>query len=218
MAGVLIVFEGIDGSGKTTAISKAAEAIAKKSKKFDHILITKEPTYKSEAGKNVRQLLQQDGDPRKDAELFMQLYISDRREHLANHINPALQKNYVVLCDRFKHSTMAFQQEQGIPIEKLIKEHEGMTVPDLTIIFDLPAEVAFQRAHGRTDGKETEKKFEHLDFMKKLRENYLKLPILLQKEKIVIINANQTPEKVAEELFSKIGESKVLEKLETLEK
>ena len=221
MAGVFIVLEGIDGCGKTSALFKIAEKIANQSKKYDHILIkrydhilvTREPTYSNDAGRKARELLKKDSDPKKNAEECLRLYVEDRKEHLKKDIIPALEKNYVVLCDRFKYSTMAFQKEQGIPIQKIISLHEGMPSPDLTLILDLPAEVAFDRTNKRTE-EVKEKKFEHLDFMKKLRNNYLEIPKLLQDEKIEIIKADQDREKVADDIFKKIIDLKILEKLE----
>src|SRR3989338_1791393 len=142
--GIFIVIEGIDGAGKGTTMMRLQEYIMGRSKKYDHVLLTREPTY-GPIGSKARELEKSEADPYKNAKLCLQLYTQDRKWHGEEHIEPALEKGYVVLCDRHKHSTYAFQQVQGISLEEIHAEHDGIVVPDLTIILDLDVELALSR-------------------------------------------------------------------------
>lgn len=186
MAGKFIVFEGLDGSGKGTMLALTADYIFNSRKEFDKLLLTREPTS-SAVGNHIRKILAKDLDPMSKAKQLLQLYLDDRKEHLEKVIKPAIQKNVLVLCDRYKHSTLCYQQTQGIPFEKIQKLHEKMLVPDLTIILDVPPAIALERIAGDRTGIE---KFEKDFFLSELRENYKRLPEKLSKENIKIIDAS----------------------------
>ena len=158
--GKLIVFEGIDGCGKSTH----AEKLAKWLKKEGHdVLHTKEPS-KGPIGILLRQYLKMDAPPRVDALLFT----ADRAEHLKNEINPALEEGKIVLCERYIYSTIAYQAAQGLEWEWLVDLNSFATKPDLTILLDLRPDIAVKRTT-------TEEKFEELNVLKKVRQNYNKL-------------------------------------------
>lgn len=102
MKGKFFVFEGVDGSGKSTTIEKVAENLTNKG--YD-VFITGEPTYR-EIGKCFRDLALHKGiDPL--TELY--LICADRNEHILKDINPAIEQGKIVLCDRFYMSTIAYQ-------------------------------------------------------------------------------------------------------------
>ena len=195
MQGKFVVFEGIDGSGKGTILVRTAEWLFNSSKEFDKILITREPTF-SGAGKQVRKMLQSDQEPLSKAKRLLQLYLEDRKEHLERVIKPALQLGSIVLCDRYKYSTICYQQAQGIPVEKIISLHERMLVPDLVLVLDVEPRIALQRIRLSRSSIE---KFEKGFFLEELRENYLALKKLLPKEPIRVIDASAS----IEETFSK---------------
>ncbi|MFH1246835.1 MAG: dTMP kinase, partial [Candidatus Micrarchaeota archaeon] len=188
MKGVFIVVEGIDGSGKGYAMMRLQEYITGKSKKYDHVLLTREPTNSLD-GQKLREILASEKDSQSSARQCMELFIKDRTNHVENDIKPALEKGYVVLCDRYKYSTMAFQASQGIPLEELIAAQTHLPAPDLVFLLDLPIDAAFQRMSSR-DGKE---KFENKEFSEKVRENYLKLTKILP-DPIVVIDASKSKE------------------------
>ncbi len=195
MQGKFVVFEGIDGSGKGTILARTAEWLFNSSKEFDKILITREPTF-SGAGKQVRKMLRSDQEPLSKAKRLLQLYLEDRKEHLDRVIKPALQLGSIVLCDRYKYSTICYQQAQGIPVEKIISLHERMLVPDLVLVLDVEPRIALQRIRLSRSSIE---KFEKGFFLEELRENYLALKKLLPKEPIRVIDASAS----IEETFSK---------------
>ncbi|MFH0713413.1 MAG: dTMP kinase [Candidatus Micrarchaeota archaeon] len=197
MKGIFIVVEGIDGSGKGYMMMRLQEYITGRSKKYDHVLLTREPTN-SNIGQKMREILVKESDPTTGARKCLDLYVSDRKQHLENHILPALEKGYVVLCDRYKYSTMAFQAAQGLPLEELIELQKDFRTPDLTLILDLPTRQAIARIRYR-DWQGSNEKFEDPTFMEKVRMNYLTIAHQL-KDPIEIINAGV--EKV--EMFNQV--------------
>jgi dTMP kinase len=193
--GLWICFEGLDGSGKGTMLSLTAEFLFNNFKEFD-IILTREPTF-SAFGKQIRKLLLEDKTPMSNAKQLLQLYLDDRKEHLEKVIKPALQKNSIVLCDRYKYSTIVYQQAQGIEVEKIINLHERMLVPDITFILDVSPQTALKRIKEQRSSLE---KFEKEFFLEELRQNYLELPKLLPNENLKIIKAEKSKEEVFKEI------------------
>lgn len=188
--GYFIVFEGIDGCGKTTQLLLLAKYIINKDK-YASVCITREP-YKS---REVRKILKRNENPYKEAEKLAKLFVKDRKEHIREVILPSLKKGINVLCDRYKLSTLVYQSTQGIQIQKLINMHKNMPVPDITFIIDLPADLARKRM--KKEGRKMEQKFEKsIEFQELLRKAYLKMPKILRNEKIFIIDGTKNPEEV----------------------
>ena len=206
MKGVFIAIEGLDGAGKGFVMMRLQEFIMGKSKKYDHLLLTREPTY-GPVGREIRALLAKEKDAFKDGRKFAELYSKDRAWHVKEHIQPALDKGYVVLCDRYKYSTIAFQQTQGLSFKEVFDLNKDFPAPDLTILLDLPAKEALQRISAR-DGKN--EKFEDEKFMEKLRGKYLQLPMLLPDDNLVVIDASKDKETVFSQVKEKLEESGVL--------
>ncbi len=204
MKGVFIAIEGIDGAGKGYAMMRLQEYIMGKSKKYDHVLLTRNPTNSLD-GQKLREILATERDSQSSARQCMELFIRDRTQHMENHIKPALEKGYVVLCDRYKYSTMAFQASQGIPLEELIKAQSHLPTPDLVFLLDLPVEIAGQRMSNR-DGKE---KFENKEFSEKVRQNYLHLAKTLP-DPIIVIDSSKSREEVFTQMQQALEKSGVL--------
>jgi len=193
VSGIFIVFDGGPGSGKGTMIKKTFEHIFGKSKKFDNILVTDEPTN-GPFGIKVRELLQKQKSSTDCAEELFQAFRDDRQWHIENILAPALEKNFVVICDRYKYSSIAYQTVQGTPFEKVFAAHKDFLSPDLTIILDVEPEEALRRISSEKSEKrkESDKHQRELDFVKKIREYFLKLPSLLPNENIKIVDANKS--------------------------
>ncbi len=204
MKGIFIVVEGIDGAGKGYAMLRLQEYIMGRSKKYDHVLLTREPTDSLD-GQKLREILVSEKDAGTGARKCMELFIKDRTQHVEKHVAPCLGKGYVVLCDRYKYSTIAFQAAQGIPLEELIKAQTHLPVPDLVFLLDLPVSVAFKRMSERNANE----KFEHREFSEKVRQNYLKLVEILQ-DPIVVIDSSKSKEEVFNQLRKTIDKSGVL--------
>src|SRR3989344_2991635 len=195
--GLFIVVDGIDGSGKSEIIKLLHNYLFSKNKKY-RILTTREPTN-GKYGNQIREMLRDEKDPQSSSIKLMELFIKDREDHLKNTIEPFLKNSgenelNIVLCDRYYYSTIAFQGAQGLDINELIGKNKNFRKPDVTFILDVDPELALKRIEYRE-----KEKFEKLEFMKKIRENFLKLPSLL-KDNIKIINSNKTLGEVFEDI------------------
>ncbi len=196
ISGKFIVFDGLPGSGKGTQIKKSFEYIFDKDKKFDNILITDEPTQ-GPFGLEIRKLfkLQKTSDDFKD-ELF-DLFVRDRQWHIDNIIKPLIEKNFVILCDRYKYSSIAYQTVQGTSFEKVFSSHKNFLAPDLALIFDVDPDVSLDRiSNAKDDKRKDSDKFREKEFVSNLRKYFLDLPSNLPSENIKIIDANLSIEKV----------------------
>lgn len=190
--GKFIVLEGIDGSGKGSVGKMLASYLYDRAKST-HLFLTREP-YDSPFLAEIRKLLKETSDPKENARQLAELFVKDRKIH-AEVISRHLEEGTHVICDRYKHSTLVFQQAQGLSLNELIKMHDGVLTPDLTIILDVSEEVALKRILG--DSKRTHLEvFERSEFLKKLRGLYLALPGQLPKERIVVVDGDGTPEAV----------------------
>jgi dTMP kinase len=196
--GLFIVFEGIDGSGKTTQSKLLFDFLLKKRKK---VIWTKEPTNGNIGSLLTNKYLKDTDLPFVDALLFA----ADREEHLKTEVIPALNQGKIVISDRYYHSTLAYQQAQGLELKWLLQLNKNFIKPDLTIIIDVEPEIAMVRI--KLDKKrkiEERKKFEKLEFLKKVRKNFLDLPKILKDEKIVVIDGNEEKEKVFKNVLKEI--------------
>ena len=159
MKGKFIVFEGIDGSGKTTQINQLSQWIVNKDiiPENNQLVITREPGG-TNLGKSLRSLLlntSQELSPDSITELL--LYAADRSQHINEIIRPALNKGNWVISDRFCGSTIAYQGYGRKLDIKLIKDLEMIATqgisPDITFLLDIPVEESIKRRINRTDDR-----------------------------------------------------------------
>jgi dTMP kinase len=196
MKGVFIAVEGIDACGKGTIAKRLATEIFE-SDKNNHVFLTREPYQRDWLKKFLSQL-----DPLSQGEQALKLFVEDRTKH-CKMIDANLKKGVIVISDRYKHSTYSYQIAQDIPFEKIHKLHQGLLVPDLTIVIDITAEEAARRMQQDriTDAHAFHKK----EFLAKVRENYLKLKELL-KENIIYIDGNREREAVFADAYKAVQE------------
>ncbi len=146
--GVLIAFEGIDGTGKTTQIALLAEALRQRGLR---VVVTREPTD-GQYGRKIRELYKNRKSVTPEEELT--LFLDDRREHVAQVIGPALASGQVVLTDRYYYSTAAYQGAAGHDPQKIIAANELFApVPDMVIMLEAPVSLGVhrvQRLRGET--------------------------------------------------------------------
>ncbi|KAB0681751.1 dTMP kinase [Aureimonas leprariae] len=149
MSGFFITFEGGEGAGKSTQIARLAERL--RARRMD-VVTTREPGG-SEGAEALRHVLlsgaaRSSGDP----DLEPILFAAARADHVASLIRPALDAGRTVICDRFHDSTRVYQGLAGVDadlIALLEKLAVGITVPNLTIVLDVPAETGVARARER---------------------------------------------------------------------
>lgn len=149
MHGKFITIEGGEGVGKSTQINLLAESLQRAG---IEVVITREPGG-TEAGEEIRKLILEGDQDRWDAVSETLLLYAARRNHVINKINPALKAGKWVLCDRFSDSTMAYQgyaRKFGREnVEVIHNVTLGEFGPDLTLIFDVPFDIAFERIKQR---------------------------------------------------------------------
>lgn len=200
MRGKLITLEGIDGSGKSTVAEKLQKNPEIKTFKP---VFTREPTRGTLTGNAVEKAIQSDTDQL--AELF--LFTADHAEHLAKLIKPALEKGKIVISDRYSDSRYAYQgmtlkTHLENPLEWVKDLHRGWTiVPDLTFLFDIRPEISIERCGKRGE----QSKFEKLEFLRGVREIFLKLAAD-DPERFIVIDASHSPEYIEKEVVKKILE------------
>jgi len=173
-----ITFEGIEGSGKTTQIQMLSNRFEEEG--IDHVL-TREPGGTA-IGDQVRKLVLNPANTDITPACELLLYAAARAQHLEQVIRPALQEGRLVLCDRYVDATLAYQgYGRGLPLDLIVHLHDLDALklrPDFTILFDLDARAALERARAReAGGPEDETRFEREDlrFHERVRSGYLNL-------------------------------------------
>ena len=188
--GLFITFEGADGCGKTTQLSKISDLLTEKG--YD-VVTTREPGA-LEVGTKIRDIvLHHTGVVSDKCEMF--LYLADRSQHVDTFIRPMIEEGKIVLCDRHTDSTIAYQgYGRGRDIT-LLKDLNNIATsgfkPDLTILFDVDTEIAQTRVGSEKDRLEAA----GIEFHKKVRNGYLELASK-EPERIKIVNANNSIENV----------------------
>ena len=176
MTGRFVTFEGLDGSGKSTHLKRAAELLRERG--FE-VLETHEPGG-SDLGQAIRGIFLDRRWGQMDGLVELLLVSASRRQHLNEVIDPALQRGVWVLCDRFSDSTWAYQGAgRGVPLRDIAMSDALATSgrrPDVTLLFDLPAEDARKRGH--SPKRQASRKVDRLDeeelgFYRKVRGGFL---------------------------------------------
>ena len=151
MKGKFIVFEGIDGSGKTTQINQLSKWITESNliPKNKQLVVTREPGG-TKLGQSIRSLLLDTSiEKNPDSITELLLYAADRAQHVNEIIRPSLQKGNWVISDRFCGSTLAYQGYGRKLDIKLIKDLETIATqgisPDITFLLDITVDESIKR-------------------------------------------------------------------------
>ena len=198
--GLFITFEGGEGSGKSTQIKLLKAYICSLIPDIE-IVITREPGG-TEVAEQIRDILVNGATDKLSPRAETLLMIASRAEHIDRVILPALGRGAIVLCDRFKDSSVVYQGlANNISKEEIDKIHEfalKSCEPDLTILLDIPAETGIKRA---LDRNESDQRFEQKGdpFHQRIREGYLKLAAIYP-QRIKVINASQTVHSISDEI------------------
>ncbi|AUF83906.1 dTMP kinase [Mesoplasma syrphidae] len=194
---MFITIEGMDGSGKTTAIVPIKECLESLGYK---VLLTREPGG-HKVSEKIRKVILDDDSEGMHPWTEALLYIASRKEHMDKVVAPALQKGYVVISDRFMDSTSAYQgNARGLGISKVNEIQEIVLdgcIPDLTIYFDLNMEEAERRINKRPELKNRLDR-EGLNFKLRVKEGYDEL-IRKNPDRIKVIDANLGIEEVQQQ-------------------
>ncbi|EMF81952.1 dTMP kinase [Leptospira weilii serovar Topaz str. LT2116] len=199
---IFAVFEGIDGSGKSTLCKSLTERLTEHG--IPSVNFT-EPT-KLETGKYLRKFLR--GEIELGREEQINAFLNDREESLRQNILPSLESGRNVLLDRYMYSTAAYQSDDDLSPEMILKKNlnRNFKIPDLLFYLDLNPVIALERLNRRKEGKE---RFETLAQLEKIRSAYDRI---LPKETIRIDGEKGPDEIVLEclEIFLKNINRKLL--------
>lgn len=141
--GLLIVFEGIDGTGKSTQLELLAEELRRRGYP---VVATREPTD-GPYGQSIRRLYRDRAGSSPAEEL--QLFIEDRRQHVREVLEPALESGHIVLCDRYVLSTAAYQGANGFTVKEILERNSFAPEPDLALLFHAPLALGISRITGQ---------------------------------------------------------------------
>jgi dTMP kinase len=194
--GLLIVFEGIDGTGKSTQVDALTQALKRGGR---GVVRSAEPTQ----GPFGAQLRASMAEGRLTPDEELDLFIKDRRDHVKNLIRPALERGDVVVLDRYYFSTIAYQGARRHDPKALRVLNESFApAPDLLIVLDLDPELSLERIRGgRGDKPDT---FEVPDLLVKSRAIFLGLAAELAYAHV--IDASQSSQAITAEVSELVGE------------
>ncbi len=195
MNGLFISIEGPEGAGKTTIVQLVVEQLLKENFK---VLYTREPGG-IRIAEEIRSIILNPKNVEMDGRTEALLYAAARRQHLVEKVIPALSEGYIVLCDRFIDSSMAYQgHARGLGMDEVLAINEfaiEQTMPLKTLYFDIEPEEGFRRINCNENREVNRLDLENMDFHYKVREGYLSL-IERNPGRIIKINASQTVENV----------------------
>jgi dTMP kinase len=199
VGGRFISFEGGEGSGKSTQLRRLA---ARLSAQDVTVITTREPGG-TPGAEDIRSLLVEGEPGRWDGRVEALLVNAARADHVARLIRPALAEGKWVLCDRYVHSTLAYQgAARGLDEAELRQLHAfatGDLWPDLTIVLDVDPALGLARAAGRAGG-EARFEGEPPAFHKAVRDRFLSFP------EVTVIPSDASVDDVTDAVWSVVAE------------
>jgi len=186
--GLLIVLEGIDGTGKSTQVRRLGECFESHGRE---VVLSQEPTD----GPWGRKLRESAAAGRLSPQEELEYFINDRRQHVEEKIAPALAAGKVVILDRYYFSTMAYQGARGFDPAEIRRMNEAFApVPDLLLILDLDVDTAHSRIGQRGDSTN---EFEKKENLTRCREIFLSLK---DEPFVRVIDSNALLDEVSERI------------------
>ena len=194
-----IVFEGIDGAGKSTQIRLLGDALAEKG--FD-VALTAEPTA-YESGLHIRKILS--GQIKTESKTLAELFALDRANHNTNPdggISSLMNSEKTVISDRYYYSSMAYQGSQ-IGLDTVISlnlDNPSIRRPDLCIFLDLDPQTSLSRIGKRNEATEI---FENIEYLTKTRQMFFDVIDAMRErgDKIVCVDASRSVEEISKDVL-----------------
>jgi dTMP kinase len=202
--GRLISFEGSEGSGKSTQISRLAAHFQKAKRE---VVTVREPGG-TELGEQIRNIIVHNskGDEM-CAETELLLFAAARAQLVREVIAPALIAGKIVLSDRYLDSSTVYQ---GIarnlaadPVAQINHFAIGNVMPNLTVVIDVPTEVSLKRLKQRASDLPDRMERENVDFYKKVREGYLVLAKGMP-ERFIVVDGTKSADAIEKKIWSEI--------------
>lgn len=201
---MFVSFEGIDFSGKTTQIKKLINYFEQSNQKY---CLVREPGG-TQVSEQIRNILLDKKNINLFPETELLLFSAARAQLVRELIKPKLLEGYVVIADRFYHSTIAYQgYGRGIDlksVETITKFAVGDTIPDLVFILDIDYETSQKRANLCNERTKDRIEVSEKEFYNKVREGYIHLA--KQEKNCILIDATINENEIFEIILSKIQE------------
>jgi dTMP kinase len=199
-----VTFEGVEGCGKSTQLHLAAERLRVSRRE---VLETREPGGTG-IGEQIREILMDTRHDHLDPVAEWLLYEADRRQHVRELLQPALDRGVFVLCDRYSDATEAYQQAgRGLDagLVRLVDAcaRDGL-LPDLTLLYDLDPVESLERAR-RRDGSLGRFEGADLAFHRRVRSAYLSIAAR-ERERVRVLRAEGPAERVFDETWRCLAE------------
>ena len=202
MKGLFITFEGCEGSGKTSVILKLVSYLESKGYK---VYKTREPGG-SKIAEDIRNVILDVDNTDMDKITEALLYAASRRQHLVEKVIPYLNEGYIVICDRYLDSSLAYQgHARGIGIDKVYDINMAATeglLPDLTVYLDIEPSIGLKRIN-QNNREQNRLDLEKINFHEKVYEGH---DIIRKKfsDRIKSIDASKTPNEVLQDTIKLI--------------
>ena len=193
MQGKFITFEGCDGCGKSTQLSRLRTYLEEKG--IPHIF-TREPGG-GRISEGIREILLRGKNAEMSDECEALLFAASRAQHIRDRIAPAMEEGKLVICDRYVDSSFAYQAHaRGLGMDFVSKINAfamEQYLPDVTFFIDLSPEEAFARKKGADENDRMEQA--GLAFHKKVYEGYLAVAKAYP-ERVVVVDGRQSIEAI----------------------
>jgi dTMP kinase len=191
-----IAIDGIDGSGKTTIANLLYNEL---SKSYNKIILMKEP-YDNDLSKKIKEIISKEHEKNLDYGYLLALLFTADRSIKNIDLKKYLNNDYIIISDRSIYSTFSYQiLYEGMDIEWLKCISKYIIKPDITFILDVDPKIAVDRINLR--GKNITN-YENIEFLRKVRENFLKLKEIFPNDNIIYINGEEKPEEILEKILS----------------
>jgi dTMP kinase len=202
--GRFVVLEGVDGAGTTTQVARLAGRLRKER---TPVRATREPSD-GPVGTLIRQVLSGrivvPGGRAPGWASMALLFAADRMDHVESEIEPFVAEGGVVISDRYDASSVAYQSvssgsEAGAAIDWIRMLNRYARRPDLTIVLDVPPEVAAERRASRGEAAQL---YDQNELQRALSEFYRALPAHMPNDRVVVVDANASVDVVEDRVWS----------------
>lgn len=188
---MFIAIDGPDGTGKTTLAKMLTEVLKNRGQ---NALYTFEPTH-SPTGKQIREIIKSSADPA----IVLDLFLKDRGDHIENFIIPTLAEGKTIVCDRYKLSTICYQETAENPMEKLIEKSKKFIDPDIYFVMyfkDKDIDLVCERILKRSSQNDI---YDAKAWVEKTNKNFLQMRKHFKN--LTYIDTNQTLENTLSQML-----------------
>ncbi len=201
--GLFITFEGGEGAGKTTILNQVYEELTGRG--FE-VIKTREPGG-IRISEKIRDIIHDPLHLEMEERTEALLYAAARRQHLVEKVFPALEKEKIVLCDRFVDSSLVYQgYARGIGVDEVFAINQFVIqdcMPDITLFFDIDPKKGLERISANAEREKNRLDLETIEFHEKVYEGYQLIKSRFP-DRFQTVNADRSREAVYEDVLERI--------------